>query len=292
MTEKTKNKAYEVPDTIYLPTLIQESLLPLRTGPKKVSRTYRDVDITIQAGTWKGEDLTLPSGAIARKLFQFIVQTAKHTKSPVVDLVSMNYLISTLGITKGSKNVRRLKEEIKALARMTIQVDKYKDDRELGVMERVISRFSINGTNQDGQISLFGSWVEIAPEFWERIQRQAGQPINRQAVWDLSKPLAIDVYLWIQRRAQARDLGQDGAVIRWKDIQEQFGRPGQRLRDLKRDFGAALDAAIEKIEDDEFSKGPMAKVVKEGVWIRRIPRQAHTEAQKNDLQGQMGWSLT
>ena len=131
----------------------------------------------------------------------------------------------------------------------------------------------------------------ITPDFRERIQRQTGQPINRQAVWDLSKPLAIDVYLWIQRRGQAKDVTSDGTVIKWKNIQEQFGRPGQRLRDLKRDFGAALEAAIEQIKDDEFSRGPVAKIEKEGVRIRQIPRQAQTEAQKIDEQQQMGWRI-
>ena len=60
-------------------------------------------------------------------------------------------------------------------------------------------------------------------------------------------------------------MASDGTVTKWTNIQEQFGRPGQILRDLKRDFGAALEAAIDRIEDDEFSSGPVARIGKEGV---------------------------
>ena len=65
MTENKKDVPQTVHDTLFLPTLIQESLLPLRTGPKKATRKYRDVDITVRAGAFQGRDLVLPAGAIA-----------------------------------------------------------------------------------------------------------------------------------------------------------------------------------------------------------------------------------
>lgn len=292
MTENKKDVPQTVHDTLFLPTLIQESLLPLRTGPKKATRKYRDVDITVRAGAFQGRDLVLPAGAIARKLFHFLVTTANRHNSPRVDLVSMNHLIRTIGVTKSAKTVKRIKEELLCLSRMTIDVDRYKNidgiESAMGVTERVISKFSLNGVNQDGQLSLFGSWMELSPEFWERLQRHKFQPVMREAVWALSKPLAIDVYLWLQRRCQGKDVTDAGKLIRWADVQEQFGRKGD-LHQLKRDMTSAIDAAAPKLIRHGWDNKKIVKITEDGLVIRPIPRQAQTEQQSSTSESQMLW---
>ena len=137
-------------------------------------------------------------------------------------------------------------------------------------------------------MSLFGSWLELSPEFWERLQQHKHQPIARDAVWSLSKPLAIDVYLWLQRRCQAADIKEKGTLIRWEWLKEQFGRAG-RLNKLKRDLIAAIEAAAPKLvrhEWDEMNNKPVVKITDDGVILRPIPRQVELkESEENTQQG-------
>jgi hypothetical protein len=256
----------------------------LRTGPTKATRKYRDVDVTVRSGSFQGEDLVLPAGAIARKLFHYIVTTANRHSSARVDLVSMNHLIKTIGVSKSAKTVKRIKAELLCLSRTTIEIDQYKEVEGIaaayGGTERIVSRFSLNGVNQDGQMSLFGSWIELSPEFWERIKKHKFQPIMREAVWALSKPLAIDLYLWLQRRCQRKGMSKDGDLVTWENIRAQFGRDDTDLNKLKRDISSAAEAAAEKLIRFEWDSAPIVRITDEGLILRPIPRQAQTESQQ------------
>ena len=286
--------------TLWLPVIIQESILPLSGSVKIASREYTDgrgeVSVSVQGGVYRGESLNLPSGAIARKLLHYLVSRSRETKSRRVDFHSVGEVLRNLGMAKSAQNLAKIKEQIMLISRMTITIDKY-PHHDRSVLQsypniRIIKKLELHGMGREDQGSLFGSWVEFDTEFFEMISGLNHQPINKDAYQSLSAPLHIDAYLWIQRRAQSNTVGPEGHdVISWENVYRQFGR-GEQLSKFKKRFTNSVKAVDKVLRRDPWDytpdyegkskRGRPKRFVwtnDDGVCLRRIPRQAFTRDQ-------------
>ena len=286
--------------TLWLPVIIQESILPLSGSVKIAGREYvdgrGDVSVSVQGGVYRGKSLNLPSGAIARKLLHYLVSRSRETKSRRVDFHSVGDVLRNLGMAKSAQNIAKIKEQIMLISRMTITIDKY-PHHDRSILQsfpniRIIKRLELQGMEHSDQGSLFGSWIEFDTEFYEMISGLSYQPINKDAYQALSWPLHIDAYLWIQRRAQSEQIDPEShKEISWTRVYSQFGR-GEQLSKFKKRFSNSIKA-VDKVlrrepwdyTADAMTKGRRGRPRRliwtndEGVCMRRIPRQAFTRDQ-------------
>tara|TARA_Y100000592_G_scaffold25821_1_gene40717 strand:+ start:3721 stop:4599 length:879 start_codon:yes stop_codon:yes gene_type:complete len=271
---------------LFLPLLVQESLLPLYSGPFSAVRRYGNVSLSIQGGIMDGESVILPSGTIARRLLHYLISVSRRTKSPVVDLVSAHNLTEQIGTGRNPRKVRKVKQELLRLSRMTITIDYFPngEDTVRSIPNlRIFRRLELSGLRSDNQMSLFGSFVEFDREFYEMITCLKHQPIKKEAVWSLRTPLSIDVYLWLSRRGQDKRLTTDNPLfLSWDRITEQFSR-GEQPSKFKSSFKKALEKACEQIQPWDFAaKRAIAWTDKKGVYVRSIPQQVEGAPGKPD----------
>jgi plasmid replication initiation protein len=264
---------------LFLPLIAQESILPLRAGPKVAVRRYGNVSISIQGGVYDGEALPLPSGTMARRILFHAITKAWITQDAKVQLGGIREMLRDLGIKSSSKSKRRLKAELIRLSKMSIAIDYFPDGEDClrSANVRLIQSLEIHGLQHDSQMSLLGSWLEFSPEFFETIRGLSHQPVMRDAIWDLTSPLSIDVYIWLQRRAQTHRKSEP-LHLSWNHIYEQFGR-GEQMSKFKLAFSAAVKSATGQMKD--WGTKPAWTTTK-GVYVTQAPPQVEALESKNN----------
>ena len=185
-------------------------------------------------------------------------------------------MLRDLGIKNSAKSKRRLKAELIRLSKMSISIDYFPDGEDTlrTANVRLIKSLELHGLQSDDQMSLWGSWLEFSPEFYETIIGLSHQPIHKQAIWDLTAPLSIDIYMWLQRRTQTHKKSSP-LFLSWDQIYMQFGR-GEQLSKFKASFKRAMSAATDQMS----SWGTrVAWSNRTGVYVSSAPTQVPHQAE-------------
>jgi ribosomal protein L28 len=86
------------------------------------------------------------------------------------------------------------------------------------------------------QMTLQESFVEVSDNFYQMALE--AMPIDLRAVKALKQsPKALDVYMWLTLRLSHLQAPLD---LSWRQLQEQFGEPGEELDDFRRNFRPIL----------------------------------------------------
>jgi hypothetical protein len=264
-------------ERLLLPLFMQESVLPLSSGPVIVTRSYGNVSLSLQGGVMNGEQLPVASGTMSRRLMHYIVTKARLAGERRVHLGGLRKILKEINITEKSRSKKRLKEELLRLSKTSISVDYFADNDTLRSTNiRLFSSLELHGLKSDVQTSLLGSWIEFSPEFYRLITDQAHQPVNKDAIWRLTSPLAIDVYLWLQRRCQT--VPASGLKLSWDQIYEQFGR-GEQMSKFKFAFKRAVQSATSEMKGWGWEPCTCSK---EGVHVRTAPQQVPALESRED----------
>jgi hypothetical protein len=264
-------------ERLLLPLFMQESVFPLRSGPVVVTRSYGNVSLSLQGGVMNGEQLPIASGTMARRLMHYVVTAARVTGERKIHLGGVRKILKSINIAEKSSSKRRLKEELLRLTRTSITIDFFADNDTLKSTNiRLFSSLELHGLNSDIQTSLFGSWIEFSPEFFRLITDAVHQPVNKDAIWRLTSPLAIDVYLWLQRRCQT--VPSNGLTLTWDHVYEQFGR-GEQLSKFKSAFRRAVQSATAEMKGWGWEPCTCSK---EGVHVRTAPQQVPALGARED----------
>jgi hypothetical protein len=265
VTHKNKVEALK---HLALPLVFQESLLPRSQGETILRRQYGEVDITLSGGVRKGQRLLLPSGLIARRLLYWAITTARYNGSPEIIISGSKEFLNQLNLGVSARRKQDLKKQLIRLIGTTITIEKFNaPGHELTIPNlRMFDSFDLMNFNGD-QLQLFESKVVFTPEFWQAINSLPHQPINKDVLFALSSPMAMDLYLWIQRRAFTV---KGSKMLKWSVLYKQFAMP----RETKSNFRKTMLNAVEAVNPVLHSWGENPIVYgDEGLIIRNAPEQ-------------------
>ena len=268
----------------YVPLMLTESLLPYRGHHTHFTRKYQDTHITIQGGADDTGPLPLPSGVLGRRLLFHFITEAWLKRSSKIKIAGTQTILRDLNIKPSNAQRRALKKQIYYLSQMTIRVKTHftlKDEKYeayKGENIRVLKGLQIYNTDHPTQLTLFDSWIEFSPEFYELLLqlRKKHPPIAKEPVWKLTGALQMDLYCFLQRRLQNIELSfsNTGFTLTWEALYEQFGR-GERPQDFRKMIKSALKKVVPVIKTHraKFADNTPVRVIKSGLRLYHIPRQ-------------------
>jgi hypothetical protein len=222
-----------------------------------------------------------PFGVIPRYLMTWMATEAVRTQSPRLDMGgSLNEFLQKVGLNKGGKDGRRLKEQVHRLVGSTMQhqrFDRYHAGQWVhGENFNVASSFELwvpdNENVGEGQGALWNNSITLSDPFFESIVA-APVPVDLRAMKALQgSPMRLDIYTWLTYRMSYLK-GQ--TLIPWELLELQFGGQFARTRKFKETFIGNLaevttlyPAARVVVEDKGLKLYPSAPHV-----ARRAPRE-------------------
>lgn len=251
-----------IEDAAYLARQFVQATLP-HTDPK--ADTWRRVNgnfaLGIRAGfnVRTGESYGLPFGIIPRLLLFWITTEAVKTKNPRLQLgASLADFMREVGLDPSRGGVRsdakRLHEQMQRLfsAVITFQQE-LTDGRAHGeeVLDLKISNHRVLWwtPKAPGQRSLWESFVDLTPEFFEAITA-APVPVDTRALRALKRsPLALDLYALCCYEAFRVERTGRARVIPWRALMKQLGAEyaGNDSDKAADNFAQKCKAALRKI---------------------------------------------
>lgn len=234
--------------------LVQATLPHKNPGDVRVwSRTNGNLTLVIQPGwnTKTNKSFGYPYGTIPRLLLFWLTTEAILKKTPRLELGhSLAGFMEELGLsanTGGGKrgDAARLKDQMTRLLRATIsfQQDLKDGDREglafldMKVSDNGVLWWSHKDPNQN---TLWGSWIELTPRFYEAITANP-VPVDMRALRALKRsPLALDLYSWLTYEAFRASRKGRSRFVSWGLLMQQLGTDYASEADFRRKAKAAL----------------------------------------------------
>jgi hypothetical protein len=207
----------------FMARLLVQATLPHRDPGPDIStfeRSNGDFRLLVMAPPRIG----LPWGKCPRVLLCWLVTEAVRTRSPHIKLgASLSAFMRGLGqVPTGGRwgTINRLRDQVRRLFSSTIRCSYSSPGRFEDAGLVVASRFSLwwNPATPE-QPDLFGSFVELSPDFFEAVIDRP-IPIDLRVLRALRSPLALDIYCWLTYRASYL---RKPTEIPWPALALQFG---------------------------------------------------------------------
>lgn len=213
-------------------------------------------DVAKPGGGW--EPVELPYGTKPRLVMYHICSEVVRTRSAEVDLGgSMRKFLERIGITHGGPELRRFKQQSRALAVMRMSLSYQTESKLIQVNTQPVERFEAWLHEDARQGQLWPDELCVSEPFMRTLLEHA-VPLNRFAIRQLSgSALALDVYTWLAHRL-CRVRKDGGVPLWWMKLREQFGQEYASEKDFKKEFRKALAAALKVYPDarvDEVKGG-------------------------------------
>jgi hypothetical protein len=230
--------------------LCQVGLPRAKVKERTFVRTSGTASMLLEAGHYrdmwgKWQNASLPYGTKPRLLMFHICSEVVRTRAREIDLGgSMRQFLDRIGITFGGPEVRRFKEQSRALAAMRMNLSYQTPDKLVNINTQPISRFDawMSGDNLNSQGQLWPDELVVAQEFADTLLAHA-VPLDPAAIRTLQgSSLALDVYTWLSHRL-CRIRKDAGLPLYWFSLRGQFGQEYKSDKDFKREFLKALTAA-------------------------------------------------
>ena len=226
----------------FLPREFIQATLPYRqpkNNPPAWFRKNGHFTLYIRPGldTESETQLPYPTGNIPRLLLCWLASEVMRTDSPRIEFMhTFADFMRMLRLNPKGASTVRLKNQMKYLFQATIGFD-YKDEKHQSWLDMKVApkgRIWWSELYPD-QSDLFENWIELSPDFFEAIRKQA-IPLDMRVITSpkiKERPMAIDLYAWASHRAfyahkQAKDL-----KIPWESLHAQLGTDYARLRAFK-----------------------------------------------------------
>lgn len=192
----------------------------------------------------KPKNVGLPYGSIPRLLFIWMTTEALQTKEPRLSLGnSLSDFMTKLGFssTTGGVNgsITRLKSQAYRLFRSEFtliqQLEKGIHEKDLKVSNE---RMLFWNEQFPEQKSLWESWVNLTPDFFEAITKNPA-PLDMRALRALkNSSMALDIYMWLSHRTFYLDKPQR---LSWKALQGQLGADYSLEKTLRQNVRKAVN---------------------------------------------------
>lgn len=192
----------------------------------------------------KPKNVGLPYGSIPRLLFVWMTTQAIQTKEPRLMLGdSLSDFMSKLGFSSATGGVNgsitRLKAQAYKLFRSEFtliqQLEKGTHEKDLKVSNE---RMLFWNEQFPEQKSLWESWVNLTPDFFEAITKNPA-PLDMRALRALkNSSMALDIYMWLSHRTFYLDKPQR---LSWKALQGQLGADYSLEKTLRQNVRKAVN---------------------------------------------------
>jgi hypothetical protein len=220
----------------FMARLLVQATMPHKDPGQDVSsfeRANGDFHLAMMAPPSVG----LPWGKCPRLLLCWLTTEAVRTRSPRLELGSgLSDFMRQLGqVPTGGRwgTITRLRDQVRRLFSTTIRCSYDGPGRFEGAWLPIASRVSLwwNPAAPD-QPDLFGSFVELSPDFFRSIIDRP-VPVDLRVLRALRSPLALDIYCWLTYRASYL---RQQTEIPWRALALQFGADYAEPRDFRANF--------------------------------------------------------
>jgi hypothetical protein len=280
-----------VGDKAFAPRLLAITTFPHqqpKDNPEAWTRRNGRALLTVRPG-WdakKGKRLPYPSGSIPRLLTVYLCREAKRAdakgdQSGKIELGhSLTAFMLQLGLnpsngSSGAKrsDARRLRQGMMAFFKATISYEEELSRPDAEGVQWIDMQIAPKGvlwwdTKQPDQTTLWGSWIQVSPDFREALIASV-IPLDMRALRALkASPLAIDLYIWLCHESNRAQRTGKGRFVAWSNLMEQFGA---QYADPK-DFGKRARGALRKV----LTIYPQLRLgsLRGGITIQSTSRQA------------------
>ena len=210
----------------------------------------------------------LPYGCYARLLLVWMTTQAVRNKSRLdkgyIDETearrlelgnSQRSFMAELGLSgTGGKDgsIPRLREQMSKLFKTTISVmftehnedDEYISEDEIGARVADVSHIWWSTKHPD-QNSLWGSWVDLSPKFFQLITDKP-VPLDMRVLRLIKRsPMALDIYCWATYRVSYL---KRSTVIPWEGLMDQIGANYPNTPQGHRDFRKRFLDGLKKVQ--------------------------------------------
>jgi len=220
--------------------------LPHR-NPGNSVRTYEKtsggVSLQLSAGSTPRPgggfvDVGLPYGAKARLVLLELCSLAVWSQSPVVEVEdSFTAFARSMGFSTCGKSLRNLREQVVRMSVVGMRLAKSEGKYLDTFQGTIFSKFRAELPSNHAQTSLFPSFVEFSPVFYESLINHA-VPLRMEAISALKhSSRALDIYCWLAHRLWRLN---KPTTVRWTSLRFQFGNRAQDMKSFKRMFKTAL----------------------------------------------------
>lgn len=247
-------------EAAYMARQLVQATLP-HSDPKTDtwSRTNGNFSLGIQSGfdAASGKTFGLPYGIIPRLLLFWITTEAVKTQNPRLELgASMAAFMREVGLdpSRGGKrsDAKRMQDQMQRLFRARISFTQtVQEGSRTGQawLDMQVSRKGVLWWNPriPEQDTLWGSWVELEPDFFKAITA-APIPVDTRALKALKRsPLALDLYALCCYEAFRVERTGKARFVPWRALQKQLGADYEGEH-AARDFGVKARKALRKIQ--------------------------------------------
>lgn len=239
-----------VEDRGYIPRVASLVSLPLRrTASKKIVKWNGKIKVELHA---LGDQM--PYGKMPRML-DAIVATLILTKDPSWDDAKRRLYIGNtfyafaehrLGITRGGTQYRRLREQLGYWMQLAYTITNYSQaDTDVGGQFVTCEAWHIKWLDPKrwDENPQWGNecFLQFSEMYIRKIIRENPVPVSftvLRALNQVKSPLAIDIYLWLNRRMSYL---HHSTLVTWDQLRFQFGSEAQKTFKFKQIFKRALN---------------------------------------------------
>lgn len=243
----------EKPDrSDFLHTVMCQVGMPRRATEAKVfERQSGPFSILLEAGKlWNGRDWInqpLPYGTTPRLVMVHLSSEAIRTRSRTIELgSSIRQFLQSLGMqTNGGARggYTAFRKQMEALAACRLLIGMQSEGKVVTVDAKPIKRFEAWFQPNDNQPTLWPGVLELSQDFYDTLSQHA-VPLDYRALSALKQSsLALDIYTWLAHRL-CRINAQQGVMLSWDNLRDQFGQEYGELKDFKHEFRNVLQQVL------------------------------------------------
>ena len=253
--------AFDAGSIGYMARLLVQATMPHKDPGQSVSgfeRTNGNIRLAMMAPPSVG----LPWGKCPRLLLCWLTTEAVRTRSPRLELgSSLSDFMRQLGqVPTGGRwgTITRLRDQVRRLFSTTIRCTYDGPDRFEGAEFSIASRVLLwwNPASPD-QPDLFGSFVQLAPDFFRSIIDRP-VPVDLRVLRALRSPLALDIYCWLTYRASYL---RQPTEIPWPALALQFGADYAEARNFRVHFLRQVKHVVQLYPAVRISEGQYGLVL-------------------------------
>lgn len=225
----------------FVPELLSSAWIPRKSvNESHYKRHYSGLLFVSQTGLHDdGSEVGLPSGLIPRKILARLATISVISKSPVVDVRSVAYLLEQTNLTYNGQMVKRIREQLLRLAYLNVSIrfTPYKQpDKKRVFFGRMFDELEL--AIEDNQLAIFPNKIRFSQSFFESMLRDESFAYFAEEVQEMKTSMQHDIYLWLIRRTGRLIAPCD---ISWEALHPQFANSeSHSMRDFRRRFREAL----------------------------------------------------
>lgn len=239
---------------IYSHAVFCQCVLPVRSLPKEESFyqvQHGKTSLIIESGVLtdgegKAHRMEVPAGAKARLLFPYIIDQAKRTGNPTIDMgASLREYMTRNNIPIGGQNAREITRQVRNIGASNIhlgmwgetETHKFSSNKNY----RVASEVSFWTEKHPDQISIWNPYLTVSDEFMAAIESHCVLLDLPPLIALQANPRAMDIFTWLSYRIQT--VGYK-VKISYADLHTIFGKQTKELFNFKTEFKKAVKQAL------------------------------------------------